>query len=87
MSRRNEKSAQRLSFEAGYPAGVQAHILAGRRPQSKLRSGPQKYGKTSILVRTYMTSKSRRRLEVGEVSSEDTCLLSVYQSSGFPNLS
>ena len=54
---RNEKSAQRVSFGAGYPADIRADIPADVRGQ-KLRSGPRNPGKTSISVRT---SRTRRR--------------------------
>ena len=53
---RNGKSAQRVSFGAGYPADVHADIPADVRGQ-KLRSSPRNPGKTSISVRTSMTRR------------------------------
>ena len=54
---RNGKSAQRVSFGAGYPADVHADIPADVRGQ-KLRSSPRNPGKTSIWVRTSMAEFS-----------------------------
>ena len=56
---RNEKSAQRVSFGAGYPADVHADIPADVRGP-KLRSGPRNPGKTCISVRTSMTRRCGR---------------------------